>query len=86
MTYAASGNYGADVLAMFRADYLRDLEGIRNGYHMYLLEDADGNGTWRVLHNPADGEFSYRIIAGDEGDFLEINHSDDNPFWSVPLN
>ena len=84
--YAASGNYSADVLAMFHADYLRDLEGIRNGYHMYLFEDADGNGTWRVLHNPADGEFSFRIIADDEGDFLEINHSDDNPFWSIPLN
>jgi len=71
---------------MLRTDYLRDLEAIRNGYHMYLFEDADGTGLIRYLHNPADGGFTYHFGTNNEGNYLAINPSDDNPFFTVPLN
>ena len=90
--YTASGNYGANVIAMFRADYLRDLEAIRNGYYMYLFEDADGTGRIRVLHNPADGEFTYRFGVNEEGMVIYIEYgTSDNDIGfrshvhSVPL-
>lgn len=83
--YAASGNYSADVIAMFRADYLRDLEAISNGYEMYLFEDANTDGLIRYLHNPADGEFTYSFGTNDEGRYIEHGTSDNDVFWGVPL-
>jgi len=83
--YAVSGNYSADAIAMFRADYMRDLDAIRNGYHMYLFEDTDGIGLIRYLHNPADGEFTYRFGINDVGSYIGYGTSGNDVFWSVPL-
>lgn len=86
-TYAASGNYGADVLAMFRADYQGNLDAIRNGYYMYLFEHADGSGLIRVLHNPADGEFTYRFRTSDEGIvYIEYGIYGNDVGFGAPLN
>jgi len=80
-----SGNYGDDVIAMFRADFLRDLDAIRNGYHMYLFDD--GNGLIRVLHNPADGEFVYHFRTSNDGvTYIEYGISGNDVGWGVPLN
>ena len=83
----ASGNYGADVIAMFRAEHLRNLEAIRSGYHMYLFEDADGSGLIRVLHNPADGEFTYNFRTSDDGVvYIEYGIEGNDVGWGMPLN
>ena len=82
-----SGDYGADVIAMFRAEHLRNLEAIRNGYHIYLFEDASGSGLIRVLHNPADGDFTYDFRIGDEGTvYIEYGLDGSDVGWGVPLN
>ncbi|MCL2357149.1 MAG: hypothetical protein FWC70_08335 [Defluviitaleaceae bacterium] len=81
----ASGNYGADVIEMFRAEHLRELDAIRRGYHMYLFEDD--TGLIRVLHNPADGEFAYNFRTGDNGVvYIEYGTEGNDVGWGVPLN
>jgi len=84
--YSASGNYGADVIAMLRADYMRDLAAIRSGYYMYIFEDADGTSIIRVLHNPANGEFFYRFGTNDEGEYIKYGTSGIDVFFAAPLN
>ena len=83
----ANGNYGTDVIAMFRAEHLRDLDAIRSGYHIYLFEDANGTGLIRVRHNPADGEFTYNFRTGDDGGtYIEYGIEGNDVGWGVPLN
>jgi len=83
----ASGNYSTDIIAMFRSEHLRDLEAIRNGYHLYLFQDADGLGLIRVLHNPADGEFIYNFRIGDDNTvYIEYGIGGNDVGWGVPLN
>jgi len=80
----ASGNYSADVIAMFRAEHQRNLDAIRNGFHMYLFED--GTGLIRVLHNPADGEFSYSFRTSDEGVvYIEYGTYGGDVSWGAPI-
>jgi len=84
--YTASGNYSDEVIAMYRADYQRDLEAIRNGYYMYLFENSDGTDVIRYLFNPANGEFAYHFGYNDEGRYIAINPSDVNPFFTTQVN